>query len=47
MRKRVLGVLCAVGLAAAVAGPALAQEVDVQKAVYCQTLAQQFGRPKR
>jgi hypothetical protein len=43
MRRQVLGVLCAVGVAAALAAPALAQEVDVQKAVYCQTLAQQFG----
>ena len=25
------------------AAPALAQEVDVQKAIYCQALAQQFG----
>ena len=43
MVKRVLGVLGAAGVAAALAAPVLAQEVDVQKAVYCQTLAQQFG----
>jgi hypothetical protein len=42
MTKRVLSVLCAAGLAAA-AGSALAQAVDIQKAVNCQTLAQQFG----
>ena len=28
---------------AAVAASAVAQEVDIQKAVYCQALAQQFG----
>jgi hypothetical protein len=43
MRKRVLGVLCAAGVAVAVASPALGQEVDIQKAIHCQTLAQQFG----
>ena len=43
MVKRVFGVLCAAGVAAAAAVPALAQEVDIQKAVHCQTLAQQFG----
>jgi hypothetical protein len=26
-----------------VASPALGQEVDIQKAIHCQTLAQQFG----
>ncbi len=40
--KRVLYVLLAAGLGA-VAVPAAAQEVDVHKAVDCQTLAQQFG----
>jgi hypothetical protein len=30
-------------IAAAAAIPALAQDVDVQKAVSCQTLSQQFG----
>jgi hypothetical protein len=42
MTKRVLSVLCAAVLATA-AGSALAQTVDIQKAVTCQTLAQQFG----
>ncbi|MGH6943062.1 MAG: hypothetical protein ACREH6_02425 [Geminicoccaceae bacterium] len=37
--KRAMLIAFAVGLAA----PALAQEVDVRKAVSCQTLAQQFG----
>ena len=40
--KRVLCGLWMVGLAAA-AGAAAAQEVDIQKAVHCQALAQQFG----
>jgi hypothetical protein len=40
--QRVLCALFAAGLAAS-AGVALAQEVDIQKAVHCQTLAQQFG----
>jgi hypothetical protein len=39
--QRVLYVLCAAGMAAA--GAALGQEVDIQKAVHCQTLTQQFG----
>jgi hypothetical protein len=43
MMKRVFGVLFAAGMAAAVAMPALAQEVDILKAVHCETLAQQFG----
>ena len=40
--KRVLCALGAVSLAV-VAVPAAAQEVDIQKAVHCQTIAQQFG----
>jgi hypothetical protein len=40
--KCVLYVLLAAGLGAAVV-PAAAQEVDLKKAVDCQTLAQQFG----
>ncbi len=40
--QRVFYVLLAAGLGA-VAVPALAQEVDIKKAVDCQTLAQQFG----
>ena len=43
MKRRVLEVLCAAALAAVVAVPVLAQEVDIQKAIHCQTLAQQFG----
>ena len=42
MMKHVLYVLLAAGLGL-VAGTAAAQEVNIQKAVYCQTLAQQFG----
>ena len=30
-------------LAAGAAAPALGQEVDIEKAVHCQTLTQQFG----
>jgi hypothetical protein len=30
-------------MSGAVAAPALAQQVDIEKAVHCQTLAQQFG----
>jgi hypothetical protein len=41
MAKRILSVLCMA--VATAAGSALAQEVDIQKAVNCQTLAQQFG----
>ena len=40
--KKVLHVLLAAGLGAVVV-PAAAQEVDIKKAVDCQTLAQQFG----
>ena len=43
MVKRALGVMCVAGMAAAAASSTLAQEVDIQKAVNCQTLAQQFG----
>ena len=39
----VLSLLFAAGLAAGLGGVSLAQEVDIQKAVHCQTLAQQFG----
>jgi hypothetical protein len=42
MAKRVLSVLC-MAVVAAAAGSALAQQVDIQKAVNCQTLVQQFG----
>jgi uncharacterized protein YdeI (BOF family) len=35
--------LVLIAIAAAVATPALAQDVDVRKAVSCQTLSQQFG----
>jgi hypothetical protein len=38
MRRLVL-----IAIAAAAATPALAQDVDVRKAVSCQTLSQQFG----
>jgi hypothetical protein len=38
--KRVLLMTFAAGL---IVGPALAQEVDIKKAVTCQALAQQFG----
>jgi hypothetical protein len=41
--QRVLSLLFAAGLAAGLGGVALAQEVDIQKAVHCETLAQQFG----
>ncbi len=40
--KGIVYALGAVGLAA-IAVPAAAQEVDIHKAVDCQTLAQQFG----
>ena len=40
--KRALYVLVTAGLGAVVV-PAAAQEVDIKKAVDCQTLAQQFG----
>ena len=40
--KPVLSILLAAGLGAVVV-PAMAQEVDIKKAVDCQTLAQQFG----
>jgi hypothetical protein len=43
MVKRALGVMCVAGMAAAAASSTLAQEVDIQQAVNCQTLAQQFG----
>jgi hypothetical protein len=33
----------AFALAIGVTAPALAQEVDIEKAVHCQTLTQQFG----
>jgi hypothetical protein len=42
MAKRVLSVLW-MAVVTAAAGSALAQQVDIQKAVNCQTLAQQFG----
>ena len=35
--------LALIALVAGMAAPALAQEVDVQKAVSCQALVQQFG----
>jgi hypothetical protein len=41
--QRVFCVLFAAGLAAGLGSAALGQEVDIQKAVYCETLAQQFG----
>jgi hypothetical protein len=41
--QRVLSLLFAAGLEAGLGGAALAQEVDIQKAVHCETLAQQFG----
>ena len=41
--RRVLSLLFAAGLAGALAGAALGQEVNIQKAVHCETLAQQFG----
>jgi hypothetical protein len=41
--RRVLSLLFAAGLAGALAGAALAQEANIQKAVHCETLAQQFG----
>jgi hypothetical protein len=39
MRGLAIGMLAAAGFGAA----ALAQEVDIQKAVHCATLSQQFG----
>jgi hypothetical protein len=35
--------LVLIAIAAAAATPALAQDVDIKKAVSCQTLSQQFG----
>jgi len=40
--QRLIGAVLGAGLVAA-AGAAAAQEVDIQKAVTCQTLSQQFG----
>jgi hypothetical protein len=40
--KRALYVMVVAGLGAAAAAAALAQEVDIQKAVHCATLSQQF-----
>jgi hypothetical protein len=38
--QRIFFILLAAGV---LAGPALAQEVDIKKAVHCATLSQQFG----